>query len=77
MLSVALLDPATVGVNVTLMVQFAPPASVDPIAGQLFVCAKSPGFAPMMVIPVPLMVTAVVPLLVIVTVCAALLVLRF
>ncbi len=64
MLSVAALDPATVGVKVTLMVQLAPPARVAPTAGQVLVCAKSPGFAPIMVMPVPLMVTAAVPLLV-------------
>ena len=79
MLSVADLGPWTVpvGAKVTLMVQLAPAARVEPTAGQVFVWLNSDAFVPMMVIPVPLMVTAVVPLLVSVTVCAALLVLRF
>lgn len=78
-MSVADLGPWTVpvGAKVTLMVQLAPPARDWPIGGQVFVCVNSPGFEPMMVIPVPFMVTAVVPLLVIVTGFGALLVLRF
>ena len=38
---------ATVGVKVTLMVQFAPAATLVP---QVLVCAKSPGLAPVTVI---------------------------
>ena len=46
MLSDADLAPTTEGVNVTLMVQL-PPFAVR-LAGQLFVCEKSPGFVPVM-----------------------------
>ena len=41
--SVALRDPAAVGVKVTLIVQFPPAATLDP---QLLVCPKSPGLVP-------------------------------
>lgn len=69
MLRVADLDPATVGVKVTLMVQFAPAARVEPTAGHVLPeIAKSAALLPMMVMPVPLIVAAVVPLLVSVTV---------
>ena len=37
----AFLFPFTVGVNVTVIVQVAPDAMLDP---QVLVCAKSPGF---------------------------------
>jgi hypothetical protein len=43
MLSEALREPAAVGVNVTLIVQLAPAAT---LLAQLFVWAKSPGFVP-------------------------------
>jgi hypothetical protein len=45
---VAVRTPAIVGVNVTLIVQLAPAASV---AAQLLVCAKSLLFVPAMAIP--------------------------
>ena len=35
--------PSTVGINVTVMVQLAPGPTLDP---QVFVCAKSPAFVP-------------------------------
>jgi len=58
--------PVALGVNVTLMVQLAFTASDVP---QVFVCAKSPLFVPVTVMPeIP---SAPVPLLVKVTVCAA------
>jgi len=41
--NVALRDPVTVGVKVTLIVQFPPAATLDP---QLLVCPKSPGLVP-------------------------------
>ena len=41
--SVALRVPVAVGVKVTLIVQVAPAARVDP---QLFICAKSPLLVP-------------------------------
>jgi len=43
MLRVADLVPAAAGVNVTLAVQLAPAARLDP---QVFVCEKSDGFVP-------------------------------
>ena len=61
--------PVAVGLNVTLMVQFAAPASV---AGHALVWAKSPGFAPAR--PMLVMVKAAVPVLDRVTICAALVV---
>jgi len=62
--------PAADGVNVTLMLQFPPFAATE--LPQLFVCAKSPLFAP--VIPRLLMLSAAFPVFVSVTVCAALVV---
>jgi hypothetical protein len=44
----ALRVAATVGVKVTLMVQLAPAATLAP---QVLVCAKSPGLAPVIVMP--------------------------
>lgn len=76
-MSVADLAPTAVGVKVTLIVQFAPAARVEPTAGHVFVCAKSDAFVPIMETPDPLMVTAVFPPLVSVTVLAVLVVLRF
>ena len=61
-----------VGVKVTLIVQFAPPARVAGEAGQVFVRPKSPAFVP--VVLRLLIVRAVVPLFVRVTVCAGLVV---
>lgn len=65
---VALRAPVAVGLKTTLKVQLAPPATDDP---QVLVCEKSFGFVPMMVTLV--IVSAVVPTLVRVTVFAALL----
>src|SRR5215470_6242597 len=62
------LAPTTVGVNVTLMVQFAPAASVAGSIPHVFVSAKSPE------VPIELIVNVLVPLFVRVTVCAALVV---
>jgi len=59
--------PFVVGLNVTLMVQPAPTAMVAP---QLLVCEKSPPFAPVTAMLV--LVSEAFPLLVSVTVCAAL-----
>lgn len=42
-------EPAAAGVNVTLMLQLLPAASVDP---QVFICPKSAVFAPVSPIPV-------------------------
>jgi hypothetical protein len=64
--------PDPVGVNETEIVQFAPGASVLGATGQVFVCAKSPAFAP--VTPIELIVSAPVPELVNVTFWAALVV---
>jgi hypothetical protein len=64
--------PAAVGLNVTLIAQWALAASVAGLTGQVLVSAKSPLFVPVTVIPV--MVNAVVPVLVNVTLCAALVV---
>ena len=44
--NVALRDPVAVGVKVTLMVQVPLAAKVDGLIGQLLVCPKSPGLAP-------------------------------
>src|SRR6266699_802376 len=49
--NVALRDPVAVGVKVTLIVQFAPAATLEP---QLLVCPKSPGLAPVKVMLVML-----------------------
>jgi hypothetical protein len=46
-LSEAVRVPAAVGVKVTLIVQLAPAATLDP---QVFVCAKSPGSVPVRLI---------------------------
>ena len=67
----AALAPLAVGVNVTLIVQFAPAATLAP---QVFVCAKSPGFAP--AIEIPVMVNAAAPVLDKVTTFTALVVFR-
>ena len=63
----AVLEPVPVGLNVTVIVQLAPLATELP---QVFVCAKSPGFAPASVMPVT--DRAAVPLLVNVLDCAVL-----
>jgi len=60
--------PVAVGVNVTLIVQFPLFAATE--LPQLFVCAKSPLFAP--VTPMLVILRAALPVLVSVTVCAAL-----
>jgi len=59
--------PSAVGVNVTLKVQLAPAATVVP---QSLVCAKSPGFVP--VIAMPVMDNEKLPVLVRVRFCGAL-----
>ena len=64
-LRVPLRVPRAVGVKVRLMVQLALAAR---LAGQLLVCAKSP------LLVMPLMVSAALPVLVRVSVCAALVV---
>src|SRR5947199_59778 len=69
MLRVAPRPFAATGVKVTLMVQLAPAAR---LAGQVLVWAKSPALVPVTL--TPLMFSAAVPLLVSVTVCAALVV---
>ena len=61
--SVAVLAPGAVGVNVTLMVQLAPAATVEP---QVFVWAKSPLAAMLVMSKEP------VPMLVRITACGAL-----
>ncbi len=71
MLSVAFRVPVAVGVKVTLIEQLAPAASDVP---QVLLWAKSPGFAP--VVEMPLMLSAAFPVFVSVAVCAALVVLR-
>jgi hypothetical protein len=63
MVSVPLREPAVVGVKVTWIGQFAPPATLAP---QVFVSAKSPLAATLVI------VSAAVPELVRVIVCAAL-----
>jgi hypothetical protein len=72
MLTAAVRVPAAVGLNVTLIEQFALAASVAGLSGQVLVSAKSGLFVPLTVIAV--MVNAAVPLLVNVTLCAALVV---
>jgi hypothetical protein len=59
MFRVPVLFPRTVGEKLTLMVQFAPPASDVP---QLLVCAKFPVtvIAPMLAAAVPLLVSVAV-----------------
>ena len=54
----ALLEPVLVGLNVTLIVQLPRTAR---LAGQAFVCAKSPALVP--VIPMLLMVNGALPVL--------------
>jgi len=61
--------PVAVGVNVTLIVQFAFAASVAGSVPQVFVCAKSPEVAIVLIVKLP------VPVFVSVTVCAGLVVL--
>jgi hypothetical protein len=67
MLTVAERAPVAVGLNVTLIAQFAFAASVAGLTGHVFVCAKSPALAPVMLTPV--IVSAAVPLFVNVTAC--------
>jgi hypothetical protein len=62
--------PVAVGLKVTLIVQLAAAARLDP---QVLVCAKSLAFAPVMLMPI-LVIEVVVLLLVMVMVCAALVV---
>ena len=71
-LSDAVRDPTAVGLNVTVIVQFPPPATLDP---QLLVSAKSPGSAPMIVMLV--MLSGALPELLNVTFCGALVVPTF
>lgn len=71
MVKEAVLLPEAVGVNVTLNVQLAPDASVLP---HVVVSAKSPGLAPVNVVPV--IDRAAFPVLFNVTVWATLVVLR-
>src|SRR5579863_8949111 len=70
MVTAAARAPVAVGVNVTLMVQFPLFAATE--LPQLFVCAKSPLFAP--VTPMLMIFSAALPVLVSVTVWAALVV---
>jgi hypothetical protein len=65
MLTLAVRLPVALGVNVMEMVQLAPTASVLGASGQVFVCAKSPAFAPPT--PTELSVSGAVPELVTVT----------
>jgi len=67
MLTLAVRAPPAVGLNVTLMMQFA---STARLAGQVFVWEKSPAFAPVKLTPV--IVSAALPLFVSVTDCGAL-----
>src|SRR5438552_15494893 len=73
MVAAALRAPVAVGVNVTLMVQLAPMASVAGLNGHVVVRAKSPGLVPVMAML--LRVSAPGPLFVTVTLCGALVVL--
>lgn len=68
----AILLPAAAGVKIRLMVQLALAASVTLLAGQLFVCAKSALFVPM--IPMLEMASGALPMFVSVTAFAELLV---
>ena len=63
--------PVAVGLNVMLIVQLAPAATLDP---HVLVSEKSPLFVPVMVMPEPLKVSVALPVLVKVTVCAELVV---
>jgi hypothetical protein len=58
--------PAAVGVNVTLIVQLAPPATLAP---HVFVCEKSPAFVPVIAM---LVIDSGPPVLLNVTTCGAL-----
>ena len=71
----AVREPVAVGLNVTLIVQFAPAARVAGETGQLFARVKSPGFAP--VIPKALIVMGALPVLLSVALWAVLLVPTF
>jgi hypothetical protein len=64
--------PVTVGVKVTLIVQFAFAATVALLLGHVLVCVKSPLFVP----PIAMleMISGALPLLVRLTACAPLLV---
>ena len=66
--NVAVRDPVVEGVNVTLMVQLALGARLEP---QVLTCAKSPPVFPAKAIPVRFSVTP--PVLVSVTICGTLL----
>ena len=57
--NVALREPVTVGVKVTLMVQVPFAARVEGLRGQLLVCPKSPGLVPVKPILVMVSATAV------------------
>ena len=70
MLTAAVRVPVAVGLKVTLIVQLAPAATELP---QVFVWAKSPALVP--VTEMPLIVSAALPVLLNVTVCAELVVL--
>lgn len=63
--------PVAVGLKVTLIVQFAPAATLAP---QVLFCEKSPLFVPAMVMPEPLKVRVALPVFVRVTLWAELLV---
>jgi hypothetical protein len=68
--SVAVSAPVELGVNVTLIMQLPPAATLEPHDG--LTCAKSAAFAPKMLMPmpVPVMLSAALPVLESVTVCA-------
>jgi hypothetical protein len=67
--NVAVSDPAErLGVNLTLITQLPPAATLVP---QGLVCEKSVAFGPKIPMPVPLMLSAALPVLDSVTVCAA------
>ena len=70
--SEALRAPIAVGLNMMLIVQFAPAATLEPHA---LVSVKSPLFAPAMLMPEPPNVSVAVPVFVRVTVLAVLVVL--
>ena len=63
--TLALRDPVALGLKLTEIEQLAPGARVEGESGQVFVCAKSPAFAP--VTPIELIVSAPVPVFVRVT----------
>jgi hypothetical protein len=63
--------PVAVGLNVTLIVQLAPAATLAP---QVFVCEKSPLFVPPIAIPEPLNVSTAFPVFVSVMFCEVLVV---